>query len=130
MNTENNTKTKKKSNRKLKTAVSKMAQRIIAAIGAAFLPVASFQLAHGEAQQNPFIWLLVGSALAFSLPSLVKWVNGWSPSKYYVKAIGFAVLLEATMIFSGTAWLAYSGLVILIVINALSAWTLATKKIS
>lgn len=128
MNTE--TKPKKKNNRKLKTAVSKMAQRIIAAIGAAFLPVASFQLAHGEAQQNPLIWLLVGSALAFSLPSLVKWVNSWSPSKYQIKAVGFAVLLEASMIFSQTAWLSYAGLAILIIINALSAWTLATKKIS
>ena len=130
MKIEQNNKVKKKSARKLKTAASKTAQRIMAAMGASFLPVASYQVAHNEAAANPMLWALVGSALAFSMPQLVKWVHSWAPSRYYVKAIGFAVLMESVMIFSGTPWLAYCGLGILVVINALAAWAQATKKIA
>lgn len=131
-NTDQNTNkgTKKKSNRKLKTAVSKMAQRIIAAIGASFLPVSSWWISHNEAPANPMLYLLVGAALAFSMPQLVKWVNSWSPSPKMFKAIGFAVLVEFTLILSSTQWLILSALALLVIINGLAAWTQATKKIN
>ncbi len=121
---------KKKSNKKMKTAMGKMAQRIMAAVGASFLPVCSWHLAHVEAPQNPALYILVGSALAFSMPQLVKWVNSWSPSKYYFKAIGFSVLVEFTLIFAHTQWLILTALAILVIINALSAYQMATKKIA
>lgn len=132
MNTSNVSKApaKKKSNKKLKTAAGKLAQRIMAAIGASFLPVSSWWIAHNEAPQSPMLFLLVGSALAFSLPQLVKWVNSWSPSKYMFKAIGFSCLVEFTLIFSHTQWLILSALSLLVIINGLAAYSQAAKKIS
>ena len=118
---------KKKISKKTKAAISKVAQRIMAAIGAAFLPVASSHLSHTEAKEQMGLWFLVGAALTFSIPQLVKWVDSWSPSKWFYKGIGFAVLLEFTMIFSHTTWLIYSALAILVAINSLAAWTMAGK---
>ena len=101
------------------------ANRIAAAIAAAFLPVASFVLAHIEAPTNPALWVLVAAALLFSAPTLIEWAQKWCGSKY--KAIGFAGLLEGVMVFSHISPLAYAGLLILVMINAINAYTLAGK---
>ncbi len=101
------------------------AGRIAAAIAAAFLPIASFVLAHIEAPINPALWVLVAAALLFSAPTLVQWAAKWCGSIY--KAIGFAGLLEGVMVFSHIVALAYAGLAILVMINAISAYALAGK---
>jgi hypothetical protein len=101
------------------------AGRIAAAIAAAFLPIASFVLAHIEAPTNPALWVLVAAALLFSAPTLVQWAARWCGSNY--KAIGFAGLLEGVMVFSHIAALAYAGLAILVMINGINAYTLAGK---
>lgn len=101
------------------------AGRIAAMIGAGFLPVASFAIAHFEAPYNPALWVLVAAALLFSAPTLVTWAAQWCGSIY--KAIGFATLLEGVMVFSHIQPLAYAGLAILVLINAVSAWERAGK---
>lgn len=101
------------------------AGRIAACIGAGFLPIASFAIAHFEAPNNPALWVLVAAALLFSAPTLVTWAAKWSGGMY--KAIGFAGLLEGVMVFSKIEYLAYAGLAILVLINAVSAWERAGK---
>jgi hypothetical protein len=82
-------------------------------------------LAHIEAPTNPALWVLVAAALLFSAPTLVQWAAKWCGSMY--KAMGFAGLLEGVMVFSHIPALAYAGLAILVMINAVSAWGLAGK---
>lgn len=101
------------------------AGRIAAAIAAAFLPVASFVLAHIEAPTNQALWVLVAAALLFSAPTLVQWAAKWCGHMY--KAMGFAALLEGVMVFSHIPALSYAGLAILVMINAINAYTLAGK---
>jgi hypothetical protein len=111
---------------KMQAAMRKAgAGRIAAAIAAAFLPIASFVLAHIEAPTNPALWVLVAAALLFSAPTLVQWAAKWCGSMY--KAMGFAGLLEGVMVFSHIPALADAGLAILVMINAVSAWGLAGK---
>lgn len=111
---------------KMQAAMRKAgAGRIVAAIAAAFLPIASFVLAHIEAPTNPALWVLVAAALLFSAPTLVQWAVKWCGSMY--KAMGFAGLLEGVMIFSHLPPLAYAGLAILVLVNAVSAWERAGK---
>lgn len=99
--------------------------QFLAAAAGAFLPVASFVLAHFETKGQPWMWLLVAAALLFSAPTLAEWAEKWSGSA--TKAWGFCVLLEGVMIAAQNQWLAVGGLVILVGINAQSAWTLAGK---
>lgn len=101
------------------------AGRIAAMLGAGFLPIASFAIAHFEAPNNPALWVLVAAALLFSAPTLVTWAVKWCGSMY--KAIGFAGLLEGVMVFSHIQYLAYAGLAILVLINATNAYYLAGK---
>lgn len=111
---------------KMQAAMRKAgAGRIAAAIAAAFLPIASFVLAHIEAPTNQALWVLVAAALLFSAPTLVQWAAKWCGSMY--KAMGFAGLLEGVMVFSHIPALAYAGLAILVMINAINAYTLAGK---
>jgi hypothetical protein len=111
---------------KMQAAMRKAgAGRIAAAIAAAFLPIASFVLAHIEAPTNPALWVLVAAALLFSAPTLVQWAAKWCGGMY--KAMGFAGLLEGVMVFSHIPPLAYAGLAILVLINGTNAYHLAGK---
>jgi hypothetical protein len=111
---------------KMQAAMRKAgAGRVAAAIAAAFLPIASFVLAHIEAPVNPALWVLVAAALLFSAPTLVQWAAKWCGGMY--KAMGFAGLLEGVMVFSHIPQLAYAGLAILVLINGTNAYTLAGK---
>ena len=90
----------------------------IAASAAAFLPVASYVIAHSNG--NPWLWLLVVSGLAFSAPTLAEWAYRWCHSR--AKAWGFTILLEGVMILGENEWLALTGLALLCIINCYSAW--------
>lgn len=97
----------------------------LAAIAAAFLPVASYYLAHVEAKMNPALYTLVAAALAYSAPTLAKWAHGWAG--HVVKAWAFTVLLEGVMVFSHCLPLNLAGLGILVSINAVNAYGKASK---
>lgn len=111
---------------KLSKADSRTIGQFIAAVAAGFLPVASYSIAHGEVQAQPFMWALLAAALMFSAPTLVEWAEKWCRGKY--KAWGFTVLLEGVMVFSANHYIALTGLAILVAINCNSAWSLAGKK--
>ncbi len=111
---------------KLHKAELRTMGQFIAALAAAFLPLASFVIAHHEATHNQTMWVLVAAALLFSAPTLAEWAQKWCKSS--MKAWGFTCLLEGVMVFSGTEYLSYGGLAILMAINCNSAWTLAGKK--
>jgi hypothetical protein len=89
------------------------------------VPVLSFWLAHHEiAAESGWMILtqvqtyLVLGGLAYSAKSVYQWGKeafhcGW-------KAVGFLILVEGTMVFSGTMWLSVIALVYLVGINAVS----------
>lgn len=107
------------------TSVSEWIGQTVAALGAAFLPVASYQLAHVESLERPWLWGLVAAALAFSAPSVAAWAHTWTskdPLAFPLKAWGFSVLLEGVMIASHTPWLSFCGLGMLVMTNAIAAW--------
>lgn len=84
-----------------------------------FVPIASYTLIHQEATDRPLLWILIAGGLIYSAISVYTWAK--LAFKYTLKALGFVVLLEGIMTFSQTAWLALSGLAILIVLNGISA---------
>jgi hypothetical protein len=114
---------KKKS--KLTKAKQRTIGQLFAAIGASFLPVASYAIAHVEVESNPTMWILVAAALTFSAPMLIQWSQRWCG--HVVKALGFTVLLEGVMVFSSLPALRLTGLAILVAINAHAAWSMAQK---
>lgn len=100
--------------------------QVIVAIAGGFAPVGSYILAHLEAPGNSMMWIVVAAALLYSAPTLVQWAEKWCGHR--AKAIGFAVLLEAIMVFSTTQALSLIGLLILVVINIHSAWQMAAEN--
>ncbi len=110
-----------------KTEVRTVGQ-VIAAIAAAFLPVASYVLAHSETARNPWMWPLIAAGLVFSAPTLADWAERWC--KHKVKAWGFTILLEGVMIFAASVWLSLTGLAILVAINGHAAWNAAAKYVT
>ena len=105
---------------RIERQAKRLGRQTIAAIAAGFLPVASFILARTEAPGDQKLYGLVVAALAFSAPQLADWARSWCG--HPIKAWGFAILLEGTMIGSGTQALALTGLAILVLINATAAW--------
>ncbi len=87
-----------------------------AAIAASFLPVAAYVIAHVEAVERPWMWVLVAAALAYSAPTVAKWATKWAG--HPVKAWGFVVLLEGVMVFSQIKWLSIIAVGILVAVNA------------
>jgi hypothetical protein len=120
-------KTKRKAKTRVRVTVKqkRVADQLVACLGASFLPVASYMLAHYEAVDYPALWTLVTAALLFSAPSVATWAQRWTGSM--VKAWGFSILLDGTLVFSHIQWLSLTGLGILVVINALAAWQRAAK---
>lgn len=111
---------------KINAAQKRTIGQIFASVAAGFLPIASFVMAHYESKQNPYLWILVAAALAFSAPTLAAWAQKWCG--HAVKAWGFTILLEGVMVASHTEWLSFAGLMILIAINAVNAYQLAAMK--
>jgi hypothetical protein len=111
---------------KVSAAQKRTIGQFVAALASGFLPIASFVIAHHEAASEPLLWLLVAASLAFSAPSVIGWAKKWCGNIY--KAIGFATLLEGTLVFAQHEALSIAGLVILVAINASNAWTLAARR--
>lgn len=111
---------------KVSAAQKRTIGQFVAAIASGFLPIASFVIAHQEAASQPLLWVLVAAALMFSAPSVASWANKWCG--HQVKAWGFTVLLEGTLVFAHHEALSLGGLAILILVNASNAWQLAARR--
>jgi len=109
----------------VKASLRKKAEQTIAAVAAGFLPVASYVIAHVEAQTVPYLYILVACALAYSAPTLASWSQKWAG--HPVKAWGFTVLLEMVSVLSHIQWLNLTGLFILVVINSFTAFNKAAR---
>lgn len=124
---------------KKKAKVSKAARNtvraVIASIAASYLPIATYLVAHHETKANPLAWLLVIGGLTYSAPTLIAWAKSWvghgktkaAERLFWAKAVGFTGLLEGVMVGSSNDVLALCGLGILVLINASSAWSKASK---
>lgn len=112
----------------VKAAHKRSANQVIAAIAAAFLPVASYVIAHVEAVQEgkSYLYALVACALAYSAPTLAKWAEKWAG--HPVKAWGFTILLEMVSVLSHIQWLNITGLAILVTINGHTAFIKAGAR--
>ena len=90
------------------------------------MPVASYILAHIESHSKPWLWVLVLAALAYSAPTFASWAASWTHKAHrltaHLKAWGFTILLEGTMVLSHLKALSLSGLVILVAINSAQAF--------
>ncbi len=88
-----------------------------------FVPLATFVLAHLEVVSDKALYeqpimLLVLGGLAFSLKTVIDW--GKMAFHFPIKAFGFAILAEGTMVMSHTPWLTYMALSYLIGINGIA----------
>lgn len=102
---------------------------VVKLVGGALVPTVAHTLA--MSQDGP-LWLRAGivtSALLFSAPSGYAWAKEVFGGK--TKALGFCVLLEATMISSqylNTAWLGWACWALLVVINLLAIASRVERK--
>lgn len=92
---------------------------LIGTLVGGFVPLASYILIHEEAALTS-LWLLalVLGALLFSVLSVFGWAEVAFHSR--LKAAGFCVLCEGTMVLSRTEWLALAALGLLVFINVSS----------
>lgn len=82
------------------------------------VPFFGYRAAHVDFNVNSWYSILVIAALLFSGITVVKWGKVAFGCLY--KAIGFAVLLELTMVFSTTFWVSLMALGVVILINAIA----------
>jgi uncharacterized membrane protein HdeD (DUF308 family) len=100
--------------------------RLATALGGllgAVVPVATYVVAHQETSDTGPLWaqpaaFLVAGGLAYSATTVYQWAR--LAFGHPVKALGFVVLLEGTMVASQTPWLAIVALVYLAAINAIA----------
>lgn len=98
--------------------------RLATALGAllgGFVPLATYCAAHHDwSAQRPYSAtsaLLVGG-LVYSATTVIQW--GRQAFGQWIKAVGFCLLLEGTMLVSRDAWLAWTALAYLVAINGLA----------
>lgn len=99
----------------------------------AFVPCAVFLLSHSgpiedaggvfkAAVEFPYLVVLILGGLIFSANSVARW--GYQAfGQSWIKAIGFVILVEGTLIFAPMQWLSMIALVYLVSINALATGT-------
>ena len=83
-----------------------------------FVPSAVFSIVHYELKETPLLWIIVLGGLLFSAITVFRWSKIAFDSG--VKAVGFVVLIEGVMTFSGLYWLSCTALALLIVINGIA----------
>lgn len=99
---------------------------VAGAILGGFVPLATYTIAHFDARTAPMLWALVGGGLLYSATTMFDW--GKQAFRSTWKSLGFVVLLEGTMTFAHTMWLAYLALGLLVGVNAIAAGTKLTAK--
>lgn len=109
----------------------KTLQNTLAAASAAFIPLAVYVIAHkalamgATIEALPLAILALGG-LVYSAPSVYAWARSWAGAP--AKAVGFTVILEGVMTVGTVTWLATVSLVVLMLVNALVAWTKANER--
>jgi hypothetical protein len=91
---------------------------ICGALLGAFVPVATFVIAHLEVAVHPWMWLAVAGGLGYSALTVFEWAR--SAVKHPVKAAGFVLILEGAMTFSSTIQLAFGALAVLVAVNGVA----------
>lgn len=96
---------------------------IIGILFGAFVPFATFSIAHFEIGTDYWRWLslLPLGGLMYSATTVYGWGKQAFASGF--KALGFTILLEGVMTFSSLEWLSYISLGYLIVINGVATGT-------
>lgn len=96
---------------------------IIGVLFGAFVPFATFSVAHFEIGTDYYQWLsfLVVGGLVYSATTVYGW--GRQAFDSGLKAVGFTVLIEGVMTFSSLEWLSYISLGYLIAINGVATGT-------
>jgi VIT1/CCC1 family predicted Fe2+/Mn2+ transporter len=96
----------------------------IGALLGGFVPLIVFTVAHHELSLALPTWrIAVGVCIvAAGLMYSAKTVCAWGRMAFGdgAKAVGFTVLVEGAMTFSGVAWLSYAALAYLVAINAIA----------
>lgn len=85
------------------------------------IPVASYTICHRECEAQPWLWVLVVAGFAYSAFTVAQWAR--IAFQHWIKAVGFVVLMEGVIFFSGTQWLSLVCLAVLVVINGISTAT-------
>jgi len=96
-----------------------------------FVPLSTFVVAHQEVSRvqplyEQWVTLLVGGGLLFSATTVYAWCKQAFQSS--VKAFGFVLLVEGTMVISQVQWLSVAALVYLIAINGVATGCQLTRK--
>lgn len=93
---------------------------VIGIVIGASIPLATYHTAHHEWKE---FWSVFSALICGGLLVSAKSVFLWSKDAFRDswKAFGFVILIEGTMVFSHTTWLAYMCLGILMFINAVAA---------
>jgi hypothetical protein len=94
---------------------------LVGAIFGAFVPIATFTVAHYELDAGRPLYaqapaLLVLGGLVFSALTVFAW--GRLAFRSGLKALGFVTLIEGTMVLSTTSWLGIVALALLVAVNA------------
>ncbi len=96
---------------------SKLAAFVGLLIGG-FVPVAVYVTAHYYAPVNRMLWCIVAGGLLYSALTVYDW--SVQAGNHPVKAVGFVVLLEASLTFSPIGGIAYAALGILVLVNGVA----------
>jgi hypothetical protein len=91
---------------------------LIGSILGAFVPLATYTVAHYEVADSNLKWALVAGGLIYSAITVVQW--GRIAFGMWAKSIGFVLLVEGTAVFSSTLALSIAAVTILASINAIS----------
>jgi hypothetical protein len=83
------------------------------------IPLCTYWVAHYETADRPLMWILATGGLIYSAKTVFDWAH--IAFKQPAKALGFVVMLEGVMTFSNTPWLGWLCLLLLMVINGVSA---------
>jgi predicted aminopeptidase len=96
----------------------------IGALLGGFVPLIVFTVAHHELSLSLPTWriavcvCIVAAGLMYSAKTVSAW--GRMAFRDGAKAVGFTVLVEGAMTFSGVGWLSYAALAYLVSINAIA----------
>lgn len=104
---------------------------MLGAVLGAFVPTATYVVAHHELNPALPLWrqfgsLLVAGGLAYSATNVFSW--GRLAFRSPVKAAGFVVLLEGVLVGSRTPWLSIAALAVLAGINAIATGAILSTE--
>lgn len=96
---------------------------VIGLLVGGFVPIAVYQVSHGElapltrAPASWVPWAITGAGLVYSAHTVYTWAQMALGKP--LKAVGYVVLLEGTMVGSRSPWLSFVALGYLVAINAM-----------